>query len=401
MWPKSKSTKEGNDDSINDSITRPKSSAIDPTCNRVGILWEQVRLVTFNWYTITMSTGGIAVTLALTPHRFHGLDTIGKVFFIMDLVFFLSITICLCLRFATKRHALRQAFYDQTEGYFIGCSMLSVANIIVCINSYGVPSCGEWLLVALRIIFFIYTGVSLLMAFFLNLGHYNLRHGMTDAVPIVRVLPFFPAMLAGTIATGLGEHQPLKYTIDITITGITVQGLGFLASLIVMGEYFYYLSRHGLPPPKIRPQMFIAVGPWGFTIVALIGCAADAATKFPAHYIQSAKTVDTGDVAVVIAVFVGMFLWLMAFFHCGLAILGMLSIYRTWQFSIVWWSCIFPNVGFVLATARLGTELGSPGILWVASAMNIIVVAAWFILAGFTIWHMYTRRLLWPAEKQQ
>lgn len=40
---------------------------------------------------------------------------------------------------------------------------------------------------------------------------------------------------------------------------------------------------------------------------------------------------------------------------------------------------IFPNVGFTLATIYIGQELDSQGILWVSSAMTILLVAVWLL----------------------
>lgn len=52
-----------------------------------NITWKD-RIVhfTWSWFSCTMSTGAIAVLLASQPFTFTGLETIGKIFFIFDLV---------------------------------------------------------------------------------------------------------------------------------------------------------------------------------------------------------------------------------------------------------------------------------------------------------------------------
>ena len=40
---------------------------------------------------------------------------------------------------------------------------------------------------------------------------------------------------------------------------------------------------------------------------------------------------------------------------------------------------IFPNVGFTLATIYIGQELNSPAILWVSTAMTILLVIFWLL----------------------
>ena len=279
--------------------------------------------------------------------------------------------------------------------------MLSFANIIICTAAYGGPACGPWLQMALRVLFFIYMSMGIVMAFCLNMVHYTYRMGQSKSNPIVRVLPFFPAMLAGTVGSAVVQGQPQQATIDITIAAVAVQGLGFLASLFVLCEYFQSLSHNGLLPPDIRPQMFIAVGPFAFTVVALLSCAMDAVRVYPAHFIKLAPSVNTMEVIVIVAAFISVFLWLMAFFACFLAVSALLAGYRSCHFSLAWWSCIFPNCGFTIATVRIGDVLDSEGILWVGSAMTIIIAAAWVFLTSFTLWEIYYNRLLGLAEKQQ
>jgi tellurite resistance protein TehA-like permease len=62
-------------------------------------LSDRVCQVTWGWYSISMATGGIAVLLSSTPHQFPGLQTIGKIVYILNLVLFLCISACLIIRF--------------------------------------------------------------------------------------------------------------------------------------------------------------------------------------------------------------------------------------------------------------------------------------------------------------
>ena len=66
-----------------------------------------------------MSTGGIALLLAVTPHRFRGLTTIGTIIFIFDVVLFLLLTSLILTRFYLFPGTFIQSIYHQTEGLFI------------------------------------------------------------------------------------------------------------------------------------------------------------------------------------------------------------------------------------------------------------------------------------------
>ena len=126
--------------------------------------------VTWGWYSMSMATGGIAVLLYNTPHQFTGLLTIGKIVYIFNLVLFTAISFFLGLRFATVRYALKESFRHPNETHFVGTCPLALATIILGANNYGVDACGPWLVVALRIVFWIYVAISILQAIFHKIG---------------------------------------------------------------------------------------------------------------------------------------------------------------------------------------------------------------------------------------
>ncbi|KAL4900256.1 hypothetical protein BDW74DRAFT_162332 [Aspergillus multicolor] len=346
-----------------------------------------------------MATGGIAVLLYNTPHQFTGLETIGKIVYIFNLVLTSFITFCMTVRFLSQPSSLKESFRDPDETHFVATCPLTVATIILGASSYGTESCGPWLIVALRVVFWLYVAVSLLQAVFHNWYLYHRHMAAHQPMSILRVLPSFPAMLGGTIASVLASNQPAHHAIPIIIGGLTLQGFGFTMSVFVYSEYFYTLNKDGLPELSDRPKMFIAVGPWSFTGLALIGMASAAVEKFPDGYLinsavenSDAVAVATGQISLALASLVAIFLWLLAFFCLCIAICSMLAPCRAFggqggvPMSLTYWSMVFPNTGFVIATIKIGQVLQSEAVLWVASAMTILQVAAWLGVGVATVW---------------
>lgn len=72
-------------------------------------LKERLTHFTWPWFECTMSTGAIATLLSQAEHAytFRGLQTIGKIFFILDLVLFAVFCVCITTRFILKPAALR------------------------------------------------------------------------------------------------------------------------------------------------------------------------------------------------------------------------------------------------------------------------------------------------------
>ncbi|KAL2849263.1 voltage-dependent anion channel [Aspergillus pseudoustus] len=372
---------------------------------------DRVSQVTWGWFSISMATGGIAVLLYNTPHRFAGLETIGKIVYIFNLVLFKAISLCLAIRFVSRRAALKGSFQHPNETHFIATCPLALATIILGASTYGTPACGPWLITALRVVFWIYVALSTLQAILHNWYLYHLHLASKQPFAIPRLLPSFPAMLSGTIASVLASHQPAHHAVPILVAGITLQGFGFVMSLFIYAEYFYRLNKDGLPAATERPELFIAVGPWSFTALAVIGMAEGAVQKVPVDWLISSSSPESlssiaptaAQVSLILASLVAIFLWFLAFYSLCIAILSMFSLCRVFggqgvpPMSLPWWSMVFPNTGFVIATIRIGTVLQSEAVLWVASAMTILQVAVWLAVLAATGWLDYNTVLFLTA----
>ena len=223
----------------------------------------RLKNVTWAWFSVTMSSGSLAVVIFQTPHRFHGLITIGKVVFIIDLCFFCSLCILLAIRFSLRPKALAQSLHDPSESFYFGTFWVSVALIIENIAQYASPSCGEWLVKTLEVLFWCYFTFILLT----SILHYealfvsqNLR--ISDMTP-TWILPIYPLLVTGPLTAVLVGHQPPSTTNSIWVAGVLAQGLGWTVTIFLYTIWTIRLLCNDLPAPSSRPGMYIAVGPSG------------------------------------------------------------------------------------------------------------------------------------------
>lgn len=216
-------------------------------------LSDRLQHFTWAWYLLTMSTGGYATLLSNQPHTFRGLRTIGKIVFIFDLIAFCLITAFTIHRFRLRPHLFIRSLRNPTELLFVPTAMLSLASIIVGIQSFGLPSCGPWLITVVRILFWTYVALAFLLAVGAYLYLFTAKkltiHDMTPSW----LLPIFPAMLSGTIAGAIIESQPQVHKLPILVAGLTFQGLGFWAAIPLYGTFISRLMQYGLPSPNLRP----------------------------------------------------------------------------------------------------------------------------------------------------
>ncbi|KAI0383234.1 voltage-dependent anion channel [Hypomontagnella monticulosa] len=370
------------------------------------------RLEHYTWanYTFPMSTGGIALLLAEQGFIFPGLQTIGKVVYVFDLVIFTLTTAAITYRFVKFPGTLKASITHPTEALFMGTSTLSVASIIAGIARYGIPSCGPWLVTVYRVLFWIY----FLVTFILAVGQYSLLF----TSPLLRIqdmtpawdLPIFPFMLSGTVASSGAAFQPPNEAIPMIIGGLTAQGLGMCLSIMMYASFYTmradankfaasYVRRMiqwGFPSPNSRPGMFIAVGPPSFTSLAIIGLAND----FPQHYNYFGADSVTIQVLRVLATFASIFIWSLSLWFFCISVVANLAVRKQLTFHLNWYAYVFPNVGFTITTIAIGKNLQSRGIMGIGSAMTLLLIAMWVFVFIHHVKAIINREILFEGKDE-
>lgn len=123
---------------------------------------ERIRHYTWTFFTVTMATGGIANVLYTVPLRFRGLDTIGVVFFLLNMLLFLINISMISLRFYTFPETFRASYMHPTERLFLPASVVSFGTILINISQYGLPNAGPWLGRAVTVLFWIDAALAVL-----------------------------------------------------------------------------------------------------------------------------------------------------------------------------------------------------------------------------------------------
>jgi tellurite resistance protein TehA-like permease len=275
---------------------------------------ERLRHFTWAWYTLTMATGGIATLISIQPHPFPGLITIGAVFFIINLIFFFGITGTMILRFTKFPGSFKASITHEREGLFLGPFFLSVATIITGTQKYIIQAYAEdhpnraWAVTSIAVAFWTYTFFAFCLATFQYSFLFCFHtYKLTSFMPSW-LLPVFPVMLSGTIASVIAADQPVSSRMPIIAAGLGCQGLGFTVAIIMYAHYIGRLMSVGYPGREHRGAMFIGVGPPSFTILALIGMANALPDDFD---LQGDGLIDAAMLRT-LALVVALFLWVLA-----------------------------------------------------------------------------------------
>ncbi|EWY80697.1 hypothetical protein FOYG_16626 [Fusarium oxysporum NRRL 32931] len=356
-------------------------------------LKDRVVRITWSWFPCTMSTGGLANLLNEQPYTFTGLKTIGKIFFILNIILFLTFTALIIARFTIKPRAFSTSLHHPSESFFFGAFWVSIALILTGAQSYGGPETGPWFTTAMRVVFWIYYACEMVVA----VTQYHIifeteRLDISEALP-GWILPAYPFLVTGMLAAKVAGSQPQWSAVQIIVAGLMGQGLGWMLALFIYAVYLSRLIQHKLPDASKRPGMFIAVGPAAFTCGGLIALGTQAKSALPDDFLGT-PSIPAGELWSGMSVAAGLFIWLMAIWFSALSAISVLRAVRRMEFSLSWWALIFPNVGLALATINVGNTISSRGIKIFGSALTVVLVIVWFICAAFHIRAIIRRDLL-------
>lgn len=236
------------------------------------------------------------------------------------------------------------------------------------------------------------------------------------------IFPAYPFLVLGPLAAVLLYSQPPQAALNILIGGIVFQGLGWMIALFMYTIFFTRLVGRNLPEEAKRPGMYVAVGPAGrfsstflprgfrvslyetpshiaYTSNALVALATQSSSVLPAGYL-GITSVPTGDLWKAFGVPVGIFLWLLSFWFFAVTTVSVLISIKHVHFTLNFWAFIFPNAGMTVAAIQIGNVLGSNGIRAVTSAMTIMLVLGWFLVACGTVRAVLKKQILWPGKDE-
>lgn len=256
-----------------------------------------------------MSTGGFALLLSVQPHKFKHLLTLGTIVYIFDLVLFVLLCAGITTRFILDPAAMRRSLTYPNESLFFGTFWISWPTIIGGMQNYGRAHVGTWLPVVLRVLFWFYCASTILVAVGQYWYLFTAKQLTVQSMAPSWLLPIFPTMLCGTIASLIAKTQPNDQRMPIIVAGITCQGLGIMVAMMMYAVLIARLMEYGLPAPNLRPGLFICVGPPAFTALAFIGISG----ALPENYSIFETYPGTAAAIKVMAVFVAIFLWALAF----------------------------------------------------------------------------------------
>ncbi|OJJ46352.1 hypothetical protein ASPZODRAFT_132430 [Penicilliopsis zonata CBS 506.65] len=359
---------------------------------------ERIRHFTWAFFTLTMATGGIANVLYTFPYRFRGLEIIGEVVFLFNIALYIIIWSLLLTRFYCYPYTFKASFLHPTESLFVPASIVSFGTILINISQYGPEKTGPWLERVIIVLFWIDAALAVVLSAAIYLLLWSTQTFTIAQMTPIWIFPAYPMLIIGPHAGVLSSKLSQPHALRIIIGGTTIQGVGFLVSLMVYSAFIYRLMTQKLPKENVRPGMFVSVGPSAFTTTGIVNMAANAHRAFPSDFMGDGPL--AAKVLRVVVDFGALWLWGLAIFFFFIASFAHWSAigHGRMVFSMGWYSFVFPNTALITSTFAIGNAFSCKPILIVGCAMVIPLILMYFFVFYMMIRAIVLHHILWPQK---
>lgn len=232
----------------------------------------------------------------------------------------------------------------------------------------------------------------------LTLCRWSTKSFTIEAMTPIWIFPAYPLLILGPHAAVLSKTLEQQRAFDIIVGGFTLQGIGFLISLMVYSLLLYRLMTQKLPQESTRPGMFVSVGPSGFTVAGVVGMAENAQRALPPDYMGNTQI--AAMILQIMSAWMSLWIWGLAvwFFLITLGAHWSCIDHHKMVFTMTWFSFVFPNTALVTATFAIGKAFDSRAIQIVGCVMTPMLILAWFFVVGMMIRAIRLKQILWPQK---
>ena len=211
--------------------------------------------------------------------------------------------------------------------------------------------------------------------------------------------------LVGSLICVYADDVSARLAVPVIIVGYFLLGMAIWLGLILYAIFFHRLMASGWPPGPQRPSLLILAGPYGQTASASLNLGTAAMLKFGDYNKGSFLNATAGLSASSFGVILALLLLGLDYFMIIIALYGIVkgAIKRELTFSLLWWGTIFPLGTTCLALLTLSIDMDSPAFRVICTGFFLLLLIAYFITWGFTIYHCVRGELLIkrPEEDSQ
>ncbi|KAF8066190.1 methyltransferase [Scenedesmus sp. PABB004] len=366
---------------------------------------EAVRQFTPSWFTVSMGTGSLGVTIAAFPFRFAGQQPIAWAFWWLAALQFIACSALLAGRALLFPVTLLKLFAHPNQSLFLGAIPMALSTISNGVVIFWTPHFGFSATTAAHVLFWVNLPCVLLCILLMPLTMFIIHTHESHTMSAAWLLPVVPAVVAansaGVIASAL-PPEAAEAAVGLLYVGVALLGIGFLLAYQVTTIYYNRLALHCLPAREVIISSFLPVSPMAMTAWAVLNLSAaashalvDYGRAHPAHALLDPNwlaSMAPGWAAVSSAL--GLFLWGFSTWWLLVAVASVSTLCRTGiPFNLGWWGSVFPVGVWTGVTLHLGRVTHSSALTAIGTGAVCVHAGLWLAVATLTAHRGWTGRL--------
>jgi C4-dicarboxylate transporter/malic acid transport protein len=353
-------------------------------------LLEIVRNFTPNWFTVTMGTGALALTLNQFPLAIPGLRGVAEALWLANIALFALFSLLYGARWVLFPRGAALIFRHPVMSMFFGAIPMGLATIVNGFLAFGPDFLGTGSAVSVaRALWQADAAMSVVCGLAIPYFMFTRQEHSLEKLTAVWLLPIVASEVAAASGGLLAPHLAAPEAFLILILSYVLWACSVPLAMSVLVLLFLRLALHKLPERDMGVSAWLALGPIGTGALGLVvlGCAAPAI--FAANGLAS-----MGEVAFGLGAIGGLILWGYGVWWLSLAVLKTVRYLREGlPFNLGWWGFTFPLAVYTLATFALARVTGLGLFSFAGGGLAVCLAIFWVIVASRTVQEAWSTTL--------
>jgi C4-dicarboxylate transporter/malic acid transport protein len=341
---------------------------------------EVVRQFTPNWFTATMGTGILALTIAQFPLATPVLWNVGAALWMLNIALFATCSALLLGRAIFFWPAFVRLFGHPVQSMFLGAIPMGLATIVNGCVTFGGPIFGPQAVSVATSLWVVDVALALISGWLVPYLMFSRQSHRIESMTAVWLLPIVPAEVAAASGALLAPHLDVTHAQLVLGSSVVLWTLSVPLALGILSILFMRLALHNIPPSDMAVSGWLTLGPLGTGALAMLLMGSDATQILAGTALAPLSAVVHG-----VALFTGLLLWGYGAWWWVMAIIMTIHHARTsLPFNMGWWAFTFPLGVYTAATFALGRELQAPQFTTLAAAFVVLLAAFWVTVTART-----------------
>jgi C4-dicarboxylate transporter/malic acid transport protein len=319
-------------------------------------LSEIVRNFTPNWFTVTMGTGALALTLNQFPLAIPGLRAVAVALWIANIALFALFSLLYAARGVLFPREAALIFRHPVMSMFFGAIPMGLATIVNGFLAFGPDFLGTGLAVSIaRALWQADAAMSVVCGLAVPYFMFTRQDHSMEKLTAVWLLPIVASEVAAASGGLLAPHLAAPEAFLVLVLSYVLWACSVPLAMSILVLLFLRLALHKLPERDMGVSAWLALGPIGTGALSLVVLGAAAPAIFAANGLAS-----VGEVAFGLGAIGGLMLWGYGVWWLGLAILKTVRYLRVGlPFNLGWWGFTFRSRSTPWLRLRSGASRGS------------------------------------------